>query len=111
MHERLDALSSRNIEAFLAGTRASGASSAMFLQNVTTGAEEQPAMVALALAETALGGKGAYRIHGGGFGGTIQCFVPLDEADSFISSMGSWLGAGSARRYRISDKGAQATWL
>lgn len=111
VHERWDALKGHDIDAFLAATRASGASSAMFLQNVTAGEAEQPAMVALALAESALAGTGACRIHGGGFGGTIQCFVPADQAGSFIESMDSWLGAGSARRYRISDKGAYAAWL
>ena len=56
-----------------------GASSAMYLQNVVAKlGSEQPSMYALALAEHVLDGRGAVRIHGGGFGGTIQAFVPLD---------------------------------
>ena len=47
----------------------------------------------------------------GGFGGTIQAFVPLDLVDTFITKMNSWLGEGSARHYAISDKGAYAAWL
>lgn len=62
-------------------------------------------MYALALAEHVLDGRGAVRIHGGGFGGTIQAFVPLDLVDTFITKMNSWLGEGSARHYAISDKG------
>ena len=72
---------------------------------------EQPSMYALALAEHVLDGRGAVRIHGGGFGGTIQAFVPLDLVDTFIAKMNGWLGEGSARHYAISDKGAYAAWL
>ena len=67
--------------------------------------------VCLALAEHVLDGRGAVRIHGGGFGGTIQAFVPLDLVDTFIAKMNGWLGEGSARHYAISDKGAYAAWL
>ena len=50
-------------------------------------------------------------VIGGGFGGTIQAFVPLDITDKFIERMDYWLGEGSSRHYRVSDKGAYATWL
>ncbi|MGN0072016.1 MAG: galactokinase [Atopobiaceae bacterium] len=107
---RWEALQEGKIEEFLAYTAESGKSSAMYLQNVTTGAAEQPAMVALALAERILEGKGACRIHGGGFGGTIQCFVPAEEADRFQRQMDAWLGDGASRRYHIADRGAYASW-
>lgn len=110
VQKRWQALQEGNIEEFLALTRASGKSSAMYLQNVTTGNAEQPAMVALALAERLLEGKGACRIHGGGFGGTIQCFVPLAEADKFQERMDAWLGKDATRRYHIAEKGAFASW-
>lgn len=110
VQKRWQALQEGNIEEFLALTRASGKSSAMYLQNVTTGNAEQPAMVALALAERLLEGKGACRIHGGGFGGTIQCFVPLAEADKFQERMDTWLGKDATRRYHIAEKGAFASW-
>lgn len=109
--QRWAALGSKNIQAFLDLTRASGASSAMFLQNVSNGGPSQSAMVALALAERVLSGRGATRIHGGGFGGTIQCFVPCDLAREFAARMDGWLGKGSSRSYRISKKGAYAQWL
>ena len=110
--KRWAALNAGDIDGFLALTRASGASSAMYLQNVVAklGAE-QPSMYALGLAEHVLNGRGAVRIHGGGFGGTIQAFVPLDLVDEFISKMDGWLGQGSARRYTVTDKGAYAQWL
>lgn len=110
VQKRWQALQEGNIEEFLALTSASGKSSAMYLQNVTTGNAEQPAMVALALAERLLEGKGACRIHGGGFGGTIQCFVPLAEADKFQERMDAWLGKDATRRYHIADRGAFASW-
>lgn len=110
--QRWASLQSADIDAFLNLTRESGASSAMYLQNVTAqlGAE-QPAMYALGLAEHVLDGRGAVRIHGGGFGGTIQAFVPLDLTDEFIEHMDYWLGKDSSRHYKVSDKGAYATWL
>mgnify|MGYP000419470106 CR=1 FL=1 len=110
--KRWAALNAGDIDQFLVLTRESGASSAMYLQNVVAKlGSEQPSMYALALAEHVLDGRGAVRIHGGGFGGTIQAFVPLDLVDTFIAKMNGWLGEGSARHYAISDKGAYAAWL
>ena len=111
VHARRDALAAGDIDGFLELTRESGASSAMFLQNVSCGGSYQPAMVALGLAERLLAGLGATRIHGGGFGGSIQAFVPLDDVSDFMSGMDSWLGEGSCKRYAISTEGARASWL
>ena len=112
MDKRWDALNAGDIDTFLTLTRASGASSAMYLQNVTAElGNNQPAMYALGLAEHILDGRGAVRIHGGGFGGTIQAFVPVELADEFMSKMDAWLGEGSSRRYVISEEGAYAAWL
>lgn len=109
--QRWDALRGGDVDAFLAATRASGASSAMFLQNVSCGGNDQPAMVALALAERILAGRGACRIHGGGFGGSIQAFVPLNLVDEFCERMDRCYGEGACRRYRIVSEGAGAQWL
>lgn len=109
--ERMDALSAGDVQEFLAITRMSGASSAMYLQNVSVaGAAEQPAMVALALADELLP-DGACRIHGGGFGGTIQAFVPVDKIDAFVAGMDAALGEGSCSVCNIDHKGARAQWL
>lgn len=109
--ERWNALCAGDIDTFLDLTRRSGASSGMYLQNVSCGGNDQPAMVALALADHLLGDAGAVRIHGGGFGGSIQAFVPLDMVDHFVSGMDAWLGEGNCRTYRIASEGAYAAWL
>ena len=110
--QRWEALKGGDIDAFLALTRASGASSAMYLQNVSVGgAPEQPAMVALGLAQRLLEGTGACRIHGGGFGGSIQAFVPVERVERFIAGMDGWLGKGASRHYRIVSEGAGYQWL
>lgn len=111
---RWEALQAGDVEHFVALTRESGASSAMFLQNVSVSSadvREQHAMVALGLATQILGERGAARIHGGGFGGSIQCFVPTDMVEEFIKRMDAQLGEGSSRHYQITEEGAFAAWL
>lgn len=100
--ERIHALKAGDVGAFLNATRQSGASSAQYLQNVSClGRPEQPAMVALALCDALLGGEGACRIHGGGFGGSVQAFVPIDRVDAFQQGVDAQLGRGSCRSYRV----------
>ncbi len=111
VEERVAALVDGEMTPFLALTRASGASSGMYLQNVSCGGTEQPAMVALAVAEELLAHDGAARIHGGGFGGTIQAFVPLAEVERFTQGMESVFGAGACGTYKIDHEGARAQWL
>jgi len=104
---RVAALREGDIDDFLRLTRLSGASSAQYLQNVSTyDRREQPAMVALALADLFLQGEGACRIHGGGFGGTVQAFVPTGCVDAFSRAMDDHLGPGSCHEYRIDAQGA-----
>ena len=57
----------------------------MYLQNIVPcGANEHQEMaVALALCDEILQGEGAYRVHGGGFAGTCQAFVPVDKIEAF----------------------------
>lgn len=106
---RAEALRTGNMQTFLAATRASSASSAQYLQNVSTfDRASQPAMVALALADALLEGEGAARIHGGGFGGTVQAFVPTDRCSSFQAAVNAHLGEGSCQPYSIVDQGAHA---
>ena len=82
---------------FLRLVRESGRSSALYLQNVipTGQTVRQELMVVLALCEQILGDRGAARVHGGGFGGTAQAFVPLDLLERFQSQTESILGRGS----------------
>ena len=79
---------------FLSGIVESGESSWMLLQNVHMPGTAQPLSLALAIARTLLKGRGAWRVHGGGFAGTTLNFVPDDLAPAFISAMESAFGAG-----------------
>ena len=108
---RAQALAAHDMGSFIAKTRLSGASSAMFLQNVSAGVREQGAMVAIALADGLLGEHGACRIHGGGFGGTIQAFVPHDLKEAFKERIEPVFGAGSCGFYSIDHEGARAEWM
>lgn len=99
VEEQAAALEAGDLDRFLALVSASGHSSFMYLQNIATFRPEdgQPVAVALALAEHLLGGRGAYRVHGGGFAGTIQAFVPLEDVPAFRAGMDAVLGEGACR--------------
>ena len=111
VEERAARLGEGDVEGFLRLERLSGASSAMYLQNVSTWGREQDAMVALGLADEILLERGAVRIHGGGFGGTIQAFVPLGMVDGFVSGMDAAFGRGASGVYNIDHEGVSALWL
>ncbi len=104
----LEALKSGKFDTFLQLERESGLSSWMHLQNIyPSGAvSDQSAALALAWCEKLLDGRGACRIHGGGFGGTIQAFVPGAEAEDFKEKMELLTGFGSCRFLKIRDAGA-----
>lgn len=103
----LSALRRGDFNDFLTLVNASGLSSWRGLQNVTpTGyTAHQEAALALTLCEKLLEGKGACRIHGGGFGGTIQAFVPLEMVGEFKSGMERVLGDGSCHVVSIRPVG------
>ncbi len=110
--DRVKALRNGNVQRFLELERFSGISSAMLLQNVSVGgSSEQPSMLAIVLAEGLLRGRGAARVHGGGFGGTIQAFVPLEEVDAFSAGMDHVFGKGACGVYGIDYEGARSQWL
>lgn len=85
------ALNSGDFEQFKKLIIESGRSSYMFNQNVYTSKNprEQQVALALCLSEEILTGRGAWRVHGGGFAGTIQAFVPLDMLEDYKASMES----------------------
>ena len=62
------------------------------------------------VAERALAGRGACRVHGGGFAGTIQAFVPLDALESFSAEVEAALGQGSCRALSIRPVGGTVIW-
>ena len=102
-----DALRSGDLQEFLNLVNESGRSSYMFLQNIMVPSDtrHQAVAAALALSEEVLGRKGACRVHGGGFAGTVQAFVPDDLADTYISTMESVFGSGCCYTLRIRDCG------
>ena len=103
------ALQAGDLDTFFDGVIASGRSSFCYLQNVYTSKNlsEQGLSLALCLAEKALAGKkAAWRVHGGGFAGTIQAFVPTDAVEDFRKTMDSALGDGRCMVLRIRPVGA-----
>ena len=101
------ALRSGDFDKFLSLVKQSGHSSWMYLQNVIPAGYKahQDVAVALGLAEHFLQGRGAYRVHGGGFAGTIQAFVPFDILDPFVAGMDSALGEGACHVLSIRPQG------
>ncbi len=91
-----EAVKSGDFEGFLKLIRRSGQSSFMYLQNVYAASmpNRQAVSLTLALCDEILGERGAYRVHGGGFAGTVQAFVPYDMLDDFKSRIDAVLGKG-----------------
>ncbi len=92
-----DALRKGDFNGFLRLVNESGNSSWMYLQNITPpgAARHQQMAAALALCRKLLCGRGACRVHGGGFAGTAQAFVPVDMLREFKAGVEATLGAGS----------------
>ncbi len=105
--QEVEALAEGNVQAFLALVGESGRSSHMYLQNVfPLGAtERQDVGVTLGLCDELLAGRGAFRVHGGGFAGTVQAFVPLETLSSFKERMEAVLGKGRCHVLSIRDAG------
>ena len=97
VHRLSAALKRGDFDAFLSCINESGLSSYRYLQNVYPSSmpREQSVSLALYLCERLLGGEGACRVHGGGFAGTIQAFVPIGRLDSLKSGMERVFGEGS----------------
>lgn len=92
-----EALRNGDFDTFKAMTIASGYSSYMYNQNVFSSSAplSQPVSLALAVSEVILKGKGAWRVHGGGFAGTIQAFVPECLLEEYKNSMEAIFGEGA----------------
>lgn len=95
--KEVEALKKGNFEEFKSYILESGDSSYKYNQNVFSVKKptEQPVSLALALSESVLKGKGAWRVHGGGFAGTIQAFVPNEILADYKNAMESIFGEGS----------------
>lgn len=105
--EEAEALAAGDFPRFLALVNASGLSSALHLQNTwsISNPRQQAIPVCLAVGRELLEGTGAIRVHGGGFAGTIQAFVPNDKLVSFKTGMEALLGPGKCHILHIRPQG------
>ena len=92
-----EALENGDLNGFFKLINESGDSSFRYLQNIyaSSAPDEQGLSLALYIAKSVLGDKGACRVHGGGFAGTIQAFVPNDMLDKFSTAIEKVFGEGS----------------
>ena len=109
VEQALKALKNNDLQEFYKIILASGRSSYQYLQNVYTNQNpfEQGISLALCVADGILSGKdGAFRVHGGGFAGTIQAFVRKEDLDGFVSKMNAVFGEGAAMPLNVRPLGA-----
>lgn len=106
--EEAERLRAGDFDGFLKLVRESGLSSIRYLQNISdvNTPEHQGIAVALMLAENALCGRGACRVHGGGFAGTTLNFVPHDLLESFIQTMEGAFAPGCCHVLSVRRDGA-----
>jgi galactokinase len=106
--DQLTALERNDFKAFLQMVVESGYSSYMYNQNIfpVNNVREQGVSLALALSEHILKGEGAWRVHGGGFAGTIQAFVPVHLLGKYIVALENIFGKRSCKSLTIRNKGA-----
>lgn len=106
--DQVVALEKGDFQAFLKMVVESGYSSFMYNQNIfdVVHKHEQVVSLALALSEMILKGKGAWRVHGGGFGGTIQAFVPQDIVADYTRILEHVYGQGSCHKLFIRKEGS-----
>ena len=104
-----EALKQGDLDTFFDGVKASGNSSFKYLQNIfaTKDVTEQGLSLALCISDAILGDKkGAYRVHGGGFAGTIQAFVAHEDVEEYKEAMDKIFGEGSCVVMSIRPEGA-----
>lgn len=109
VEKQISALEAGNLPVFLNLVQASGNSSARWLQNSFTPqlVREQGISLALALSERFIDqvGEGACRVHGGGFAGTIQAFLPVHRVEAYVALLDGIFGSGSTRVLHIRNQG------
>ncbi len=106
--DQVAALENNDFRAFLKMVVESGYSSYMYNQNIydVVHKHEQVVSLALALSEMVLKGSGAWRVHGGGFGGTIQAFVPQEKLAEYVKTLEHVYGEGTCHKLFIRNKGS-----
>jgi galactokinase len=106
--KQVEALEQNNFLKFLQLVIDSGYSSFMYNQNIypVSNVKEQGVSLALVLSKMILKGRGAWRVHGGGFAGTIQAFVPKHLLQKYIMMLEHVFGEGACKKLFIRDKGS-----
>lgn len=106
--DQVAALEKNDFESFLSMIIESGYSSYMYNQNIfpVNNVREQGVSLALALSEMVLKGNGAWRVHGGGFAGTIQAFVPQDLLDKYVTTLEHVYGKSTCHNLFIRQRGS-----
>ncbi len=106
--DMVEALEEDDLGAYLKLVKKSGSSSWDLLQNVypASNPSEQGLSVALALSADFIGRKGAWRVHGGGFAGTIQAYLPRKRSEAYAELMSRFFGEGSMIPVSVRAKGA-----
>ena len=101
------ALENGDFDKFLKIVKESGHSSYMYLQNVCVcgSSKEQAVGIVLAMCDEILKDKGAYRVHGGGFAGTVQAFVPHEILDNFKENIEKIVGKNNCHILSIRPVG------
>lgn len=102
------AIENQNILELMQLMKASGNSSFMLLQNIYSSKTThlQAVSLALAFSQIFLKDEGICRVHGGGFGGTIQAVVPVSLIQEYIHQMETFFGFGSSRLVNVRSSGA-----
>ena len=105
--QQVKALKDNDFERFLSLIKESGRSSYMYLQNVIPAGytAHQDVALTLCLCQELLGNRGGFRVHGGGFAGTVQAFVPMDMLEDFRQGIDRILGEGSCHVLSIRPQG------
>jgi len=107
VRKQTQALQAGDLTEFFRLVKESGRSSYMYLQNVLCpgSCAHQEMAMALAMCETLLEGQGAFRVHGGGFAGTVQAYVPLSHLEVFQGGMEAVFGPGSCHVLQLRQTG------
>ena len=104
--EQAAAIRGGDLPAFFDAVKRSGDSSWKLLQNVYARSTEEQMAMGIELSRRFLHGDGAQRVHGGGFAGTIQAYVPLERLDDYKKLMEDAFGPGSCTALMVRPEGA-----
>lgn len=106
-YEEAEALKNKDIDLFLRLVDESGISSGNLLQNLYSNntPTEQAIPLAIAMSKSILGNRGAVRVHGGGFAGTIQAFVPTEMVNEYKEGIERIYGEGACHQMKIRPYG------